>query len=198
MTKKKRYPLADISGFFVLFRRESDRACAVLGRALLEEHLRRLFEANFTEGTDPKLLLEDGQAPLATFSARIKVAAALGWFSEEDNRDLHTVREIGNDFAHGLDHEMSFEDSSIRDRVFAMNAPRIFLENNDLTEKPMGPDEVKEFQERPRRRYELAIGVLWWMVSLQTQHAKRAPTMRGLVSLFREARAQANKPTEGS
>src|SRR5262245_908757 len=92
----------DLRAFFERFRGESDRACAVLGRALMEDMLRRLLETRMiVEADAPKLLT--GSGPLATFSSRINICHALGWLTEGDTRDLHCIREIGNDFAHHLD-----------------------------------------------------------------------------------------------
>ena len=144
--------------FFDQFRNETDRACAVLARALLEEQLRRLFERLFVEGIRAKNLLE-GQGPLATFSGRILLAQGLGLLSGYETADLNQVRAIGNKFAHELDHELSFDAQSIRDRALALQAPKI-LDYRALVDKPVSQEELNGIQTRPRRRFEVGVGIL--------------------------------------
>src|SRR5262249_17903825 len=59
--------------------------------------------------------LFEGTAPLASFSARIKLAFYLGLISAECRADLETIRRIRNDFAHKPD-LISFDTQSIADR----------------------------------------------------------------------------------
>jgi DNA-binding MltR family transcriptional regulator len=97
------------------FQGESDRACAVLGAAFLDEHLRALLEAFFVD--DPRNLAElfDGSGPLSTFSARVGLAYALGFLAPSERRDLSLIRRIRNDFAHEL-HGLSFEQPQVVSR----------------------------------------------------------------------------------
>jgi hypothetical protein len=77
---------------------ESDRGCALVGAAILEESLANLLRASFVPGTAEELLGQD--RPLGTFSARIKAARAIGLIDKTDFTDLELVRKIRNDTAH--------------------------------------------------------------------------------------------------
>ncbi|MEH0166709.1 MltR family transcriptional regulator [Roseateles microcysteis] len=104
---------------FVAFRRalsdESDRGCALFAAAYLDTALEGLFRASILEGKKTDEELFEGSAPLATFSARIKLAYYLGIVSAEVRADLETIRKIRNDFAHDAT-ILSFESQSIADR----------------------------------------------------------------------------------
>jgi DNA-binding MltR family transcriptional regulator len=171
----------DWRSFFERFRGESDRACAVLGRALMEDLLRRLLESRLLDGTDAQPLFE-GSGPLATFAARIRICRALGWLSEDDARDLHRVRDIGNDFAHHLDHTMSFEDQNIRDRVASFRCPAIMTRFGAITTPPVSPPEIADIESRPRRRFEVAIGILQHIITQAISASTRPQDPIGLIS----------------
>jgi hypothetical protein len=113
--KKKNLGLPDIVGFYDTFSKESDRAAGVLGAALLDLQLERLFRARLTTDTPPEVFAFRG--PLGDFAARIDLAFALGWIDAEVRADLHIIRDIRNDFAHAADHELSFSDQSIAART---------------------------------------------------------------------------------
>ena len=116
----------EIDGFLDEFQKESDRAAAVLGAAMLDELLCRLLAARFvTEHLADQLL--SGTRPLGTFSARITLAEAVGLISPEEARDLHTIRGIRNDFAHRLN-GMSFDMPSVRDRCANLQGAHRTLE----------------------------------------------------------------------
>ncbi len=90
------------------FQGESDRACAVLGAAFLDEHLRALLEAFFVDDRKrAAALLQGGSAPLATLASRAALAYALGLLSPSEIHDLQLIRSIRNAFAHQL-HGLSF------------------------------------------------------------------------------------------
>ena len=99
--------------FLEEFQAESDRSCAVLGAAFLDEHLRTLLEAFFVD--DPRRIADlfDGAAtPLSGFAAKTQMAYALGFLSLGEFRDLDLIRKIRNEFAHDL-HGVSFATSSV-------------------------------------------------------------------------------------
>jgi DNA-binding MltR family transcriptional regulator len=103
--------------FHEQFRSESDRACAILAAAALDESLRRLLQKYLVPApgrTDA--LLDGANAPLSSFSAKIDAAFRLGLVSEQFARDLHLIRKIRNDFAHDLE-KSTFSDAAVADRV---------------------------------------------------------------------------------
>ncbi len=98
------------------FQGESDRACAVLGAAFLDEHLRALLEAFLVD--DPNRvqdLFEQAASPLGSFSSRISMSYALGFLAPSEVRDLDLIRKIRNEFAHEL-HGVSFASPNVTSR----------------------------------------------------------------------------------
>jgi len=88
----------------------SDYAIAMIGASLLEKSLEVAIRAylrplNETEGK--RLFNFEANGPLAEFSARIKMAHAVGVYGPKTMGDLNLIREIRNLFAHST-HEMTF------------------------------------------------------------------------------------------
>jgi pimeloyl-ACP methyl ester carboxylesterase len=143
---------------------ESDRACGVLGAALLDAKLELLFRRRL--GPNGERLLGKS-APLGSFSSRIRLAYALGWISDDAHADLDTVRDIRNDFAHDFDLDLGFESSSIADRCRNLRCSQAFLDghddwasrpkNNVSTEVIHG---MRDVLKPPRWRFRLAIEFL--------------------------------------
>ena len=80
-----------------------DRAAAILLVAQVDRFLEiaivsHLFHQD--EATVAMLVGRDG--PLSTFSAKIRLAYAMGFISEEERKDLDLLREVRNAFAHAL------------------------------------------------------------------------------------------------
>jgi hypothetical protein len=109
-----------------LLHRESARGCVLVGGAVLDEILGALLRAFLIrdEGVGDALLTSPN-APLATFSSRIRACRGLGIVSDPLYRDLERIRNIRNEAAHfdrrgdrGLD--FSFESPSVGDRCRAL------------------------------------------------------------------------------
>jgi hypothetical protein len=118
----------DLDSFSVRFREESDRACAILGAALLDARLESLYLSRLKHGAD-ELLSNNG--PLGTFSARTQVAFALEWIDLDVYHDLNIIRKIRNDFAHSFDHELSFSDQSIEARCKNLRTAIALIEGHE-------------------------------------------------------------------
>jgi hypothetical protein len=103
-TVKPRDPRAydAFRAFVEEFARESDRAAVVLGAARLDAQLYQLISKVLVpcSGSNDELL--DGDAPLATFSAKINMAHRLGLIDASIARALHLCRRIRNSFAHEI------------------------------------------------------------------------------------------------
>ena len=127
MARKKKDLTFDLNNFSSHFRGESDRACAVLGAALLDSRLEGLYRRRLRDLADE--LLSSG--PLGPFSARIKLAHALAWIGELVYRDLETIRSIRNDFAHDFDHGLSFADASIEGRCNNLRVAQVVAEAHE-------------------------------------------------------------------
>lgn len=105
------------------FKGQSDRGLAIVAGSLLDEILSMLLRAFLVrdvQNSDDELF--GSQGAFATFSAKIKVAFALGLISSDERRELDTIRRIRNDFAHQLG-ALSFDDPSVRDRCGALVLP---------------------------------------------------------------------------
>ena len=94
----------------------SDRACAVLGGAVLDDRLKTLLVGYLIPPlVDKEDRLLGRSAPVESFSARIELAYRLALISEKVRRALDWTRDIRNEAAHSQ--EFSFESDQIRDRV---------------------------------------------------------------------------------
>lgn len=181
-SKRREYPLSDLRAYLRLFFDESDRAAGVLARALLEEYLGRLLSAFFTPDTDAAKLLRDADGPAASFSRRIRLAEALGLLAPDEASDLNIIREIGNDFAHGLDHTMSFDDESIRQRVANLQTPQLVLE---FLEPGSLDASFAATMKESRGRFTVAVAILQSHLSRRADATKRCVPLKSLLTLAR-------------
>jgi hypothetical protein len=161
---RKPIPEFNLNAFSGPFRAESDRACAVLGAALLDARLESLYDRRLR---DSKQELLSSNGPLGTFSARIRLARALVWISEDVRYDLDQVRSIRNEFAHNFDHELSFSTQSIADKCRTLRVAQVLIDANEHAAstphsnlsaaviRAMGP-----VFEPPRQRFEVAVEML--------------------------------------
>lgn len=104
-----------INAFRKALTSESDRGCALFAAAYLDVSLSDLLYVSLVESKKIETDLFKGTAPLSNFSSRIKLAYYIGLISKSTRRDLDTIRDIRNDFAHKVE-TISFQTQSIRDR----------------------------------------------------------------------------------
>lgn len=79
----------------------NDRAAAILATALLENVLEDLLLAKFAPlSKSERLALFEGEGPLGSFSAKIKMCHALSLITTNARADLMRVKNIRNVFAH--------------------------------------------------------------------------------------------------
>jgi hypothetical protein len=158
--KRKAIQDVDLESFKSRFADESDRAAAVLGGSLLDARLKDLFRIRLCADQD-RLLGRYG--PLSTFSSRISLALALRWIDEDTAHDLDVIRDIRNDFAHHLDHELSFSTQSIADRCESLRSAKAHIEgyteaaraNPNFSTKVF--ESIKQRFSTPRWRYQIAV-----------------------------------------
>lgn len=100
------------SEFLAEFQKESDRGAALVGAALLDARLERILRSHFVAGKSANDLLDGGNAPLASFSSRIKCCHALGLITDHEKQDTDIIRSIRNVFAH-QEHGLTFESTKI-------------------------------------------------------------------------------------
>lgn len=128
---------------------ESDRGMALSGTAYLDDRLGKLIETYLTARTSSSKLIWESTSPLGTFSARIRMAHALGLISDEERDHLNMLRKVRNLFAH--DFRQKLDDPVV---VGTMGNFREIKDFRDV-EGQMLPDIV--FAETPRDRFFLAV-----------------------------------------
>lgn len=108
------------------FRKESDRAVALLSAAYLDELLRDLISTVMLLDSEKakKDIFEGPAAPLSTFSSRIQIAYCLRLITKEQKQDLDHIRQIRNDFAHKL-LGLSFETDKIMERCNRLEGAKV-------------------------------------------------------------------------
>ena len=81
------------------------RATAITAAAYVERTLEEYIASNLVNNDEKtRKCLFVGDSPLASFSAKIRLAYAMGLISQAIRDDLDTVREIRNAFAHSIRH----------------------------------------------------------------------------------------------
>jgi hypothetical protein len=175
---RKPIPEFDLNAFSGSFRAESDRACAVLGAALLDARLESLYSRRLRTLKD-ELLGFSGV--LGAFSARIRVARALEWISEDVYFDLEQIRKIRNEFAHNFDHELSFSNEFISRKCLDLRVTKELIAVNEyiastLEKQALDPENSESILRSnysaatirgmgavfhpPRARFEISIEIL--------------------------------------
>lgn len=120
-----------------------DRALVLSLAAFAEESLGELLKTFLLQGESAWKLLNGFNAPLGTFSARTKMAHALGLITQHQFEDLERLRKVRNEFAHTWN-QITLSDQGIRDHIRAMHFHSL--------------DDV--FPEEPRLKLKTTIGLL--------------------------------------
>lgn len=123
-----------------LTRKEDERGLVLSVAAFAEDLLGRLLDAYLRDGKAKAELLEGFNAPLGTFSARIKACYVCGLISDEQYKDLEAARKIRNEFAHNWE-GCSFSKQNVADLAAGMSDSRI----------------SKEKAKTPKERFDAAI-----------------------------------------
>jgi DNA-binding MltR family transcriptional regulator len=104
---------------------ETDRGCALMASAYLEDRLEFLIKSFLIEEASNSLFEFNG--PFGTLSSKITTAYALGLVPKNLSTDLNTIRKVRNEFAHRAD-LTDFESSGIKERVSSFS----FVDVKDL------------------------------------------------------------------
>ena len=98
------------------YKRESDRGCALILTANLDDRLMGLLKNFFVaEPAKRHDAMFKGSGCLATFSSRIRICYSTGLLNDDERHDLDLIRRIRNDFAHD-GNSIGFEAGTVRDR----------------------------------------------------------------------------------
>jgi DNA-binding MltR family transcriptional regulator len=94
---------------------ESDRGCALMAAAYLDNRLVELLKSYFVDDSKVADELLSQSRPLGAFSARIDLAYSLGLLTHAEHRALHLIRKIRNDFGH-VPEPLSFATHAIAEK----------------------------------------------------------------------------------
>jgi len=122
VAKKQKSPpdLLELIKHSGLLRDESDRGCALVATAWIDDTLTELVRSRFVDDRAAADEVLDGDAPLSTFSAKIKLLYCMGVISKEVRRDLDIIRAIRNLFAHDRG-RLGFDTPTIKDRCKSLS-----------------------------------------------------------------------------
>ena len=118
----------DLDSFATALGAETDRACAVLGAAILDAKLNHLFQLRL-RGEQGELL--PSARALGSFSTKITLAYALGWMDAAARSEFHIIRRIRNLFAHSFDHNLSFSAPAVHDLCQNLQIPVAVMSGMD-------------------------------------------------------------------
>lgn len=120
--------------------KESDRGCALVAAAYLENEITALLESFLVkQDKNANKELFDFNGPLGTFSSKIKISFALGLISKESRTSLNVIRKIRNDFAH-LQTPLNFDDRDIQQKINTL------LPSYNVSEMPYREKFIKKVQ----------------------------------------------------
>jgi DNA-binding MltR family transcriptional regulator len=111
-----------------LLRKETDRGCALVAGAALDEVLGGLLTVYLLKDKEiVNALFGTPNAPLSSFSARIWLCRGIGLISKELCHDIDSVRYIRNQAAHfesrkGHGHDFTFDRQDIVDRCRSLRS----------------------------------------------------------------------------
>jgi DNA-binding MltR family transcriptional regulator len=155
----------------------SDRVAALIGATILDVQLERLissFLIDDAEEVKQLLSIENQSAPLSSLAARARAAYCLGLISKEEYKDISTVRDIRNIFAHHI-FDCNFHNEKIKAAC-----------ENFLIFTYLIPEEIPG---SPRVRFNIVIGTLESLLRFRAEHVNQ----RQRANAF--ARANSGIPT---
>ncbi len=112
----------DLSRFIKELNRETDRGLPLVCAALIDAKLGETLTSFFCTEKSANKLLNESNAPLATFSARIETCFALGLIDQFEYQEIHLIRKIRNEFAHEK-HGISFNTIKVASFCSSLKTP---------------------------------------------------------------------------
>ena len=114
--KQNEPEIIDLSKFFNLFNKESDRGAALIAASFLDNSLKEIIKAYLIDNKSSKELIDGFNAPVGTFSSRINLSNSLGLIMKDEYALLHSIRKIRNEFGHEWN-EVTFDSTTIKNKV---------------------------------------------------------------------------------
>jgi mannitol operon repressor len=97
----------DLAKFVDELKRETDRGLPLVAAALIDDRLTESLRSFFCELPNASKLLDEGNAPLGSFSSKTEACYALGLIDEFEYTEIGLIRKVRNEFAHA-EHGISF------------------------------------------------------------------------------------------
>ena len=91
-----------------------DRAAAIVAAALLEGQLTKAIMSSTVEDKTIWAEMFRSSGPLGSFSSKINLGFMLSIYSKKAHKELNTIKEIRNEFAHRMETK-NFADQRVRD-----------------------------------------------------------------------------------
>jgi DNA-binding MltR family transcriptional regulator len=92
---------------------ETDRGAVLMAAAFLDDKLKGLIEKRLVQDRKVRKRVFDFNGALGTFSSRIDFAYLIGVIPKNAQKDLHTIRNIRNQFAHHAA-PLSYDDEKVK------------------------------------------------------------------------------------
>lgn len=140
--------------FREMFSKESDRGCALMSAAFIDDKLGQLIEKNLIDNKRARESLFDNSGALGTFSGKINVAYLMGLIPKNVHDNIQLIRKIRNDFAHNAS-AITFDTDYIASRCYSLSI-------HDLTNK-----------ESPRLIFSRTMTSILSYMNIQLKNAKR-------------------------
>ncbi len=113
MGRKTRHTNAQVAAMMEEINEQTDRGAAVIAAAALDELLNVCIQNRLIEMSRERYdALFGADRPLGSFSAKIEMGAALGFYSVAGYKTLHAIRDIRNKFAHRIE-PMTFDHEDV-------------------------------------------------------------------------------------
>ena len=103
----------DLVNFIDELRRETDRGLPLVAAALIDNRLAETIRSFLRPGDLAAKLIDAGNAPLGTLSARADLCYALGLIDEYEHSEIAIIRKVRNEFAHAR-HGLTFENPRVK------------------------------------------------------------------------------------
>lgn len=158
----KRRPTTDeLMALLDELRDSHDRAAAIIVAALAEDALEQAIMTRLIPLSEThRKELFDGEAPLSSFSAKIKLAHAMAIIDKDTRYDLIKIKNIRNDFAHAKV-PVTFGTAEIRNECATLN---ILSRLTASARKEFGIDDMSWPPTTAKMQYIAGARVLTWML----------------------------------
>jgi len=103
---------------YEIIEERSDRALVILSSSIIDEQLFQILNTFLKASSKQQDDLLNGDNPLSTFSAKIKIIYRLGIIDDSFREILDQVRKVRNLCAHNID--ININKAPIKDHIFAI------------------------------------------------------------------------------